>query len=492
MKATGPRPLLLTSTLCRPERARGFDKTDWECLIWQSRAAELMAQLRQALSAADVLRFAPPPARRHLDLASAVADRHASAVRSELRFLQEALQPLNTTVLLLKGAAYSALSQRVAAGRIFNDIDVMVPRAALSDVEQRLNWSGWFPLHTSRYDEHYYREWMHEIPPLEHKNRGTVLDVHHTILPPTSGIRPDPQDLFDASMALPGEWEFFRVLAPTDMVIHSACHLFFGEFHKGLRDLLDLHVLLTDFSVDPTFWDALIQRAGYLRLAMPVLDAIEQCQRIYETRVPATAVGVLRRTAVSPWPRWTRAWLFDHALRPAHASAFSRSTRLAHWLTFARSHWLRMPMPLLAYHLSQRRSCLAEAAVGCRPAQVDDADPVRTFANALISAIPITTQETVVAQPLSDAEQALREAALEYHRAPTRGKISVTPTKPLTQPARPVAGLFARAWPTPAWRSSKTRRWRTNTPRAATWSASSPTAPRCWAWATSARWPASR
>ena len=34
--------------------------------------------------------------------------------------------------------------------------------------------------------------------------------------------------------------------------------------------------------------------------------------------------------------------------------------------------------------------------------------------------------------PLSDAEIALRDAALEYHRAPTRGKISVTPTKPLS------------------------------------------------------------
>ena len=33
---------------------------------------------------------------------------------------------------------------------------------------------------------------------------------------------------------------------------------------------------------------------------------------------------------------------------------------------------------------------------------------------------------------LSDAEQALSDAALEYHRSPTRGKISVTPTKPLS------------------------------------------------------------
>jgi 50S ribosomal protein L16 3-hydroxylase len=33
---------------------------------------------------------------------------------------------------------------------------------------------------------------------------------------------------------------------------------------------------------------------------------------------------------------------------------------------------------------------------------------------------------------LSPAEHALREAAREYHRSPTRGKIAVTPTKPLS------------------------------------------------------------
>ncbi len=35
-------------------------------------------------------------------------------------------------------------------------------------------------------------------------------------------------------------------------------------------------------------------------------------------------------------------------------------------------------------------------------------------------------------EPLSPSEEALRDAAFEYHRAPTRGKISVTPTKPLS------------------------------------------------------------
>src|SRR5436190_7642977 len=37
-----------------------------------------------------------------------------------------------------------------------------------------------------------------------------------------------------------------------------------------------------------------------------------------------------------------------------------------------------------------------------------------------------------MASPLTPAEQALREAALEYHRSPTRGKIAITPTKPLS------------------------------------------------------------
>ncbi len=45
---------------------------------------------------------------------------------------------------------------------------------------------------------------------------------------------------------------------------------------------------------------------------------------------------------------------------------------------------------------------------------------------------PLRVKSTIMSsdKPLSDAEQSLRDAANEYHRLPTRGKISVTPTKP--------------------------------------------------------------
>ena len=55
--------------------------------------------------------------------------------------------------------------------------------------------------------------------------------------------------------------------------------------------------------------------------------------------------------------------------------------------------------------------------------------PKRTFGVA--SLLGQKSKETLMATPLSPAEEALRDAAREYHRSPVRGKISISPTKPL-------------------------------------------------------------
>lgn len=352
--ASGGRTLL-TSTLRTPANISHFATRDWETLIWQARAAELLGQLRHAFVTAGLNTQVPPQAARHLEIAWKIAELHRQAVRYELLHLRDALVELDIPVVLLKGAAYCAQNTRAASGRVFNDIDILVPKSSLGKTEERLLGAGWIPSHLNTYDQRYYRQWMHEIPPMEHKNRSTVLDVHHTIVPPTSGIIPSPDALFESGVSVPDtKLSFFKVLGPEDMTIHSASHLFFGEFHKGLRDLYDLHALFSQFSVNGGFWERLVLRAEKLGLAQPVLDALSESRRLFGTFAPEGVFKSLQARCGNKGNNRLRTWLFDQALRPNHPSAHEPLTHFAQWLVFARSHWLRMPLPLLIYHLGHK------------------------------------------------------------------------------------------------------------------------------------------
>lgn len=349
MKRTVP---LLVQVLRDPAACVALSQAAWQDLVWQARSTELMAQLFLALEGAGLSDQVPQGAQRHLALAFKVAGRHQRAVEAELRAIANALAPLELPVLLLKGAAYAAQNLSASKGRIYNDIDLLVPKSNIDEVETRLSHAGWIGQNLNKYDQRYYRQWMHEIPPMEHKHRGTVIDVHHTLVPPTSGVRPDPILLLDASQAAPAPWLGYRVLAPTDQVLHSAVHLFFGEFHKGLRDLFDLHCLLTEFGARSGFWSDLSVRATLLSLEIPMADALLHCQRLWGTEVPRALITELQARRSSRWPGRARNWLFEEVLRPPHPSA--NGSGLASWLAFVRSHWLRMPLPLLAYHLGHK------------------------------------------------------------------------------------------------------------------------------------------
>ena len=350
-----PPPCLLADTLATPVRSAAYGPADWARLIKQARVAELLGQLRARLAAADVLAAAPPAALRHLEIAWQLAQRHRAAVRWEVIHIREALADLAAPVVLLKGAAYCIANSPAALGRVFNDVDILVPHALLGAAEKRLIRAGWLPARVDAYDQRYYRSWMHELPPMEHKSRGTVLDVHHTIVPPTSGIVPDAAALIArAAPVADPELRAFSVLAPEDMVIHSACHLFLGEFHKGLRDLFDLHMLFEDFGARAGFWERLVERAAETGLGRPTLDAMQQAQRVFGTRISAAACLQLAAWEGGARLPALRAWLFEQVLRPVHPVCSGPGTGAARWFAYARSHWLRMPLPLLVYHLGHK------------------------------------------------------------------------------------------------------------------------------------------
>lgn len=345
-------PLLVT-VLNDPERSASLTPRQWDVLIPQARVASLLPTLYLLLEEKGLLNRVPGRPRAHMFSGWMVHNNQVQALQYELKWLQRALGKAGVKLLLLKGAAYIVGCLPAAAGRLISDIDLLAPLEKIQHCEVMLGEFGWKPGEQAPYDERYFRQWMHEIPPLSHVVRGSVLDVHHTILPPTAKPKTDPQKLFESAQEIkPGTW----ALAPADMVIHSAAHLFHeGEFDHGLRDLLDLDRLLRHFGgTNNQFWSDMLPRAEELDLQRPLYYALRYVRHFFRTPLPSPVLEKANAYKPGAMALQIMDFCFLRAFQPNHSSCDTRGTAIARFALYVRSHYLRMPIYLLLPHLVRK------------------------------------------------------------------------------------------------------------------------------------------
>ena len=342
---------MMLQCLRDPAAMTRLNAADWAALMQRARPRALLGKLSRGAARAGITEALPPAVRRQfasVDRLCAYNDEH---LRSEAFFVLHALRGVDTPVLFLKGAAYTLLGLNVARGRVSSDVDILVPRDRLPAVERALGAAGWFGLKLDEYDQRYYRDWMHELPPLQHQYRATVMDVHHTILPLTGRIRPDAAALVRDARPVELDGRTALVLQPADMMIHAAMHLFQdGDLAERLRELLDLHELVTEFAAEPGFWDVLSSRAALHQGGRPLFYALHFAGRLLGTEVPAGFLSGLARPGRLPLAVMNRA--VPPALAPSHPDHVPFGTSMARRVLFVRSHWLKMPPALLARHLA--------------------------------------------------------------------------------------------------------------------------------------------
>ena len=347
-------PLLLT-VLRTPATMASLGLAQWDLLLRQAERSDMSATLLYLAEDDGMLGQLPAPAREQLEWTRLPAQRHRQAVAWEVAQITKALAPLGLPVILLKGAAYDQADLSAARGRMFSDIDILVPLERLSEVESTLMLAGWVSTTTDAYDQRYYREWMHELPPMQHARRQTVIDVHHAILPRTAALKPDPVKLRAAAVPAPGRQADDRplyMLSPHDMVLHSAVHLFSdGEFNHGLRDLFDIHRLLIQFGDLPAFWAGFTARARELHLERPLFYALRYATRLLGTPVPSNVMEQAEAGRPNPLLLGLMDRLFLRGLMPAHPSCADALSGVAHSMLYIRGNWLRMPPLLLTRHL---------------------------------------------------------------------------------------------------------------------------------------------
>jgi hypothetical protein len=356
--------MLLVKALREPAGTASLDADGWTALIAIARAEQLIGTLAMRLEGQTV----PGAVAAILADAKINSDQQKQSALWEAECAARTLAEYPGKVVLMKGTAYVAARLKAGEGRHIGDLDIMVARDDLGVVEALLlEKGGWEWVKEDAYDDAYYRDHMHELPPMIHTERDRMIDVHHTILPLTARPKPDAAAMLAASSPLPqaggagggpdsaqsslrssppptppasGRGDL-AVLSPTDMACHCAAHLIAdGDLAGGLRNLWDFHQLLDEFvSQDPGYFAKLRARAEHQQLWPAVNRAARLAHRLYGIDLP------------KDWLRWnTRDYWFIRCMTAR--DGWGRSTRKgARLIFYIRSHWMRMPPIMLAGHL---------------------------------------------------------------------------------------------------------------------------------------------
>lgn len=327
------RPLV--RALREPASVEALNGSQWTDLISIARAESLIGSLAHRLKDMTV----PDRVRAVLQDAVEAHDLARQQALWEADCAQRALADYPGKIVLMKGTAYVAANLAAGVGRSIGDLDIMVAREDLPVVEGALLDAGWEWVKPDPYDDQYYRDHMHELPPMIHRERDRMIDVHHTTLPLTAGPTPDAAAILETAVRLDNG---LYVMAHADMVLHSIAHLFAdGDLAGGLRNLWDINHLLREFSeADEQFWLELAARAKTHGLVDELTRALRLAASLFGTPVDH---GLARRSTLTD---------SFYIRRLLARDGYGRETRkFTHFAFYVRSHWLRMPPLMLARHL---------------------------------------------------------------------------------------------------------------------------------------------
>ncbi|MDR6853420.1 hypothetical protein J2Y54_002940 [Sphingomonas sp. BE123] len=318
---------LVARALRDPASVLALDAAGWTALLCAARAETLIGSLAHRVEGLAI----PEAAARVLADARAAAEQGRLAALWEAEMARRVLAPSGMPVVLLKGTAFVASGLAAGQGRQIGDLDILVPRERIAEAEALLLAAGWEWVKPDPYDDAYYRHWMHELPPLIHRTRDRMIDVHHTILPLTARVTPDAAALIASAVPLGNG---LSVLPPEGMVVHAAAHLFAdGDLQGGLRNLWDIHCLVGEFGGEE-FDRALAACAVRHGLTREVERARRLSAHLFcegAALTLADRVYVRRLLACDGWGQRTR--------------------KLTEFAFYLRGHWLRMPPLMLARHL---------------------------------------------------------------------------------------------------------------------------------------------
>ncbi len=330
-----------------PQLATSVSLRQWESLILVMRSEQLLARFGYRFREVGVLATLEKCVQRHFENAITLAEHQHTQIRYEAKKLSSYLKGKTKKLVFLKGGAYVLSNCSASIGRTCGDVDVIVEKSDITAVEKALILAGWCHKDINDYDDQYYRKWAHEIPPLTHGVRGTVLDLHHNLVPIISGRMVDTEILFRYTKK---HSHGIETLTEPAMFVHSSIHLFFNEdFKYAYRDFFDLYLMSKGKS--SAFWIEVINISKALNFKSEVDKAIRYLSLCFELKLPPETISLFDKK-LFVFELSFKDKVFISGLSPKHYLSTDFFGTISAWLLMLRGHFLKMPLPILFYHLT--------------------------------------------------------------------------------------------------------------------------------------------
>jgi hypothetical protein len=258
----------------------------------------------------------------------------------EANRIERALLDFDIKVIVLKGGSYALSGHKASHGRRVSDLDIMVAEHDLSAVEKWLIMAGWGGDKSTDndYDQAYYRNWMHELPPMRHQKRRTIIDVHHRLTPKTARIKLDHEKMIEAAARI--EETTLYSFTSIDRFLHAAYHIFYdGDLDTPARSLIEIYHLFE--GLDDNAVKGLIARANTVGALKPLIISLLALKQFFASDRAKALLNEVGKINVSKL-------LFNIMAIEITGGACAP---IAKFILYVRGHWLRMPFFMLLRHL---------------------------------------------------------------------------------------------------------------------------------------------
>ncbi len=273
MERNAIREILLT--LLRAEPITGITLEQWQSVMMlaeQHQVAPLLYRRIKSLGL-DV----PGPIWQSLRETYLINSNRNLFIYRKLAPVLEAFQQANTLVIPLKGVYLAEHVYGNVAVRPMNDIDLLVHKSDLAQVEtilEGLNYRRTHQVTDTLKEAHHFG--------YKHVEHGIFIEVHWNLVNDDFGVHVDIDALMDRSRAALTAKVPVREMLPEDQVLHLCIHTAMHRFEIGVRAMCDLAETVRHYQTTID-WECLRQRARQwgvehcaylnLRLAKELLNA---------------------------------------------------------------------------------------------------------------------------------------------------------------------------------------------------------------------------